>query len=640
MRFALVVVIGAALAGAGCKGGSAAKPAAHAGKAPPATCDAIGASVIRFGEVVEDAGSSAKGRMSSYAGFLELLVSFERASTDLEVELGGIHAADAETKKALERASAALTRAKEFARSERESVERHAREVAPLAKETQEAWAALRAACDAKKPTGDCAAVHAIVARYDKAETGVDHLKIIDDLAAVRTSPALTRTRDRAVSASRTVQAAISARTEATAALPRRWAVVQKDVEGAMDAVAQRCPVTHVDSTPRFTAADRPDPRKLTVLVKVRPPAKVEQTFADLAAHTEDEDEKAFYEARAKGAFGSGFLVVRGGEALVITNRHVVDLGDRAALELADGTQLGNADIVFTDPTRDVAILRPAQKVPVTHGFAFAATPAKDQQVVIATGFPGLVGRPAYQTTRGYVSNESLRLDEGATKLTYVQHTAPIDPGSSGGPLTDEKGHVLGVNTLKVTNREAVGLAVPSTAILETLRRSDAMEHHRGSVAHRREGARLACLAFVAELAAKEPRLTVLEPMISNLLTGAEGLEAAAALEGDETFDRVWQADSVRAMRIATLVRVRAIVLSGGGPSVLETCNDANPDDLASILTAPQVRYKIRLATFDTREMAVRFEQGHWKLAAFDVSAHATKEPPKRKTPTAPKRKR
>ena len=126
--------------------------------------------------------------------------------------------------------------------------------------------------------------------------------------------------------------------------------------------------------------------------------------------------------------------------------------------------------------------------------------------------------------------------------------------------------------------------------------------------------------------------------MISNLLTGAEGLEAAAALEGDETFDRIWQADSVRAMRIATLVRVRAVVLAGGGPSVLETCNEANADDTASILTASQVRFKIRLATFDTRELAVRFEQGHWKLSAFDVSTHAP--PPKKKTPTPPKRRR
>src|SRR5690606_28710859 len=147
--------------------------------------------------------------------------------------------------------------------------------------------------------------------------------------------------------------------------------------------------------------------------------------------------------------------------------------------------------------------------------------PARDQQVVIATGFPGMIGRPSYQTTRGYVSNESFRLEEDASRpLTYVQHTAPIDPGSSGGPLTDEGGHVLGVNTMKVTNREAVGLAVPASAILATIRRADDLAVRSSSVERRREAARLACLSFVAELASEAPRMSVLEPMISNELVG------------------------------------------------------------------------------------------------------------------------
>ena len=98
----------------------------------------------------------------------------------------------------------------------------------------------------------------------------------------------------------------------------------------------------------------------------------------------------------------------------------------------------------------------------MNEGFALAATPAKDQQTVVATGFPGIIGKPSYQTTKGYVSNESFLLDDGTRPLMYVQHTAPIDPGSSGGPLTDESGKVLGVNTLKITGREAVGLAVQS----------------------------------------------------------------------------------------------------------------------------------------------------------------------------------
>lgn len=243
---------------------------------------------------------------------------------------------------------------------------------------------------------------------------------------------------------------------------------------------------------------------------------------------------------------------------------------------------------------------------------------------MVATGFPGMAGKPSYQTTRGYVSNESFRLDESARPLVYVQHTAPIDPGSSGGPLTDERGYVLGVNTLKVTNREAVALAVPSESILETLRRSDSVESKRSSAPQRREGARLACLAFVAELAARKPRMAVVETMISNNLTGTEGLEAAMAID-DEEFGKIWQHDSVRAMRLATLVRISRVIGQAGGANAMETCNDANPDDLKDILTAEEVRFHVWLSNWDAREVSFKWEQGHWKLAQLDL--HAAQAP-------------
>jgi serine protease Do len=314
----------------------------------------------------------------------------------------------------------------------------------------------------------------------------------------------------------------------------------------------------------------------------------------------------------------------------VVTNRHVVELGDRAALALADGTSLGTAEVVYANPTHDVAVLRPASRLGVSAGFAFARAPAKDQQTVIATGFPGMVGRPSYQTTRGYVSNESFRLDDGTRPLTYVQHTAPIDPGSSGGPLTDESGRVLGVNTMKVTGREAVGLAVPSAYVLETLRTADLVESQRASRAHRLNAARLACLGFVGELGAAEARPIVLEQMVSNQLVGREGLDDAMALGGEEDFENLWNNDSVRAMRIAALVRIRGTMLSGGGPSPLETCEEVARTSGGDV---PEVvDYRVRLANFETRELSVRWEQGRFKV-------DGVREPGARPSPKAAPKK-
>jgi hypothetical protein len=197
------------------------------------------------------------------------------------------------------------------------------------------------------------------------------------------------------------------------------------------------------------------------------------------------------------------------------------------------------------------------------------------------------------------------------------------------------------VNTLKVTNREGVGLAVPAPSILEVIRRSDQTESKKANALYRRETARLACLAFVGELATKKPRLSLLENMISNQMTSSEGLVSAMGIE-DETFGQIWQADTVRAMRIATLFRIQAAVGSAGGASPLETCSDVNPDDMKDILSADEVRYRMRLANWDTREVAFRWEQGHWKLGRMDLrfakaATPAPAKPAKPITPPKPK---
>lgn len=624
--FAAALALGALTTGcAGAGGKGAASPSAS-----NATCSALGVHVSRFAEVLDDADESGKARRASYAGVLEMLLSFERASGDLEAQIATMRSDDPAMRDVLKRAGTALEHANEFAKTEREHIEQQTVSMGPLAKEGDVAYRELRAACDGKRAPRECVAVNDTVRRIESGPYASQILGA-EELAAMRiTSSGVARARDRAVAATRALAQSVEAQTANMAALGKKWAVIQKSVGSALESYGAQCKDTpRSPAAARFIADARPDPRKLTLLVRVKPPAGIDDTFEELADQAKDDETRAFYHARARGAFGSGFVVVRptpggGSEALVITNRHVVELADRASLELADGTSLGPAEIVYTDSLHDVAVLRPSKKLPFDKGFAFATVAAKDQQGVIATGFPGMGGRPSYQTTRGYVSNESFRLDESARPLVYVQHTAPIDPGSSGGPLTDERGYVLGVNTLKVNNREAVALAVPSESILETIRRSDSAESKRSSASYRRQSARLACLSLVAELASKKPRMLRLETMISNNLTSTEGLEAAMAID-DEQFGQIWENDSVRAMRIATLVRLGAVLGAAGGTSALETCSDANADDLREILSADEVRYRVRLANREMREIAFRWEQGHWKLARIDL--HAASRP-------------
>lgn len=613
------------LGAVGCGGSSS-------GAKPPTTgaasaCGAITARLASFGEVLETTSISAKGRVTSYAGLLELLLNFEGAATELDRDLTAMGAKDSSLEPRLRETHGALDRAAKFAVVERESIEKRARALAPLAKETQQAWMVLRSTCEGKKGPPECGGVRDALAKFDAAESHSDHDKAVSDLLGLKlTTPALAKSRDRAVAASKAVQAATKTQAEQATPMPKRWTELQRDLDKAIDGLLTQCKGAPPEVAPPLVSAKSPDPRKLTVLVHVKPPAGVERSLLSLALSSHDADEREFYKARAEGAFGSGFFILRktdkGSELLVVTNRHVVELGDRATLELADGTALGPADILYSSPTYDLAVLRPVGKLSqITEGFSFSKTHAKDQQTVIATGFPGIVGRPSYQTTRGYVSNESFRLDDGARPIYYVQHTAPIDPGSSGGPLTDEAGDVLGVNTLKVTGREAVGLAVPSRYVVDTLRVASGVEARYSSKDVRKREARLACLAFLGEIASSDPRMLVLEQMISNRLTGAEGLDAASALAGEEGFEHLWNMDSVRAMRIAVLVKLRAHLALGGGPSVLETCDDSQ-------LERPDlVKFHIRLSTFEPRDLGVRFEHGRFKIDGIAMATAPSRRP-------------
>jgi hypothetical protein len=131
--------------------------------------------------------------------------------------------------------------------------------------------------------------------------------------------------------------------------------------------------------------------------------------------------------------------------------------------------------------------------------------------------------------------------------------------------------------------------------------------------------------------------------MISNELTGELGLQASGALGDDPEFARMWENDSVRAMRIATLLRVSASIAQAGGASPLDTCSDVVADDKDS------VRFRIRLANWETRTLAVRVEHGHWKIAQIDLPAGfapkaaparpAKPAPPKNVPPNPPKKK-
>jgi S1-C subfamily serine protease len=157
------------------------------------------------------------------------------------------------------------------------------------------------------------------------------------------------------------------------------------------------------------------------------------------------------------GGQGSGVLITPDGYAL--TNDHVAGSAEELQVALPDGRTLG-ARLVGRDPATDLALLR-------VEGSAlpFARLDAQHVphpgQLAIAIGNP--LGFES-TVTAGIVSatGRSLRGTHGRLIESVIQHTAPLNPGNSGGPLLDSLGAVIGVNTAIIAFAQGIGFAIPA----------------------------------------------------------------------------------------------------------------------------------------------------------------------------------
>ncbi len=200
-------------------------------------------------------------------------------------------------------------------------------------------------------------------------------------------------------------------------------------------------------------------------------------------------DESRMLTAYAKGTFGSGVLTEHNGKRYVLTNRHVVGYASHVTLtfELHERTiTLPHCPIVSISEEYDLALIEPSSQDPTLIPLSFATAQAEEGANITAAGFPGLAGKASWQMTRGTISNSALYIEEKGQ--TYIQHTAAIDPGSSGGPLLIKRNgryEVIGINTLKDFGRDQVGVAIPVAAAEKYIMSQDtASQKQTDSKAH------------------------------------------------------------------------------------------------------------------------------------------------------------
>ncbi len=154
---------------------------------------------------------------------------------------------------------------------------------------------------------------------------------------------------------------------------------------------------------------------------------------------------------------GSGVLIAPDG--YLLTNSHVLQGSKEARVALTDGRQLP-ARRIGDDPATDLALVR-VQDTGLPYAEIHAGGPPRPGQLAVAIGNP--LGFQSTVST-GVVSalGRSLRGRDGRLIESVIQHTAPLNPGSSGGPLVDSQGRVIGINTAIIPMAQGIGFAIPA----------------------------------------------------------------------------------------------------------------------------------------------------------------------------------
>jgi len=150
-------------------------------------------------------------------------------------------------------------------------------------------------------------------------------------------------------------------------------------------------------------------------------------------------------------AQGTGFLVSADG--VIVTNYHVIENGNLAIVKFPDDTAFPVDGVLASDKVRDLAIIK-------IHGRAFRTLELGDSDDIQVGEEVVAIGNPL--SLESTVSNGIISGVRTSKELgKFLQTTAPISPGSSGGPLFNMRGEVVGINTLYLEGGENLNFAIP-----------------------------------------------------------------------------------------------------------------------------------------------------------------------------------
>lgn len=297
--------------------------------------------------------------------------------------------------------------------------------------------------------------------------------------------------------------------------------------------------------------------RLLLVLFALLAPIMARADTQDIAAASRSVVRVALVATDGDSAYfvghGSGVMVAPG---RVLTNAHVVEL-TRSEPNIvigiipAEGTKSYGGKVIAFSPGNDLALIAvEPNNVPVA---TFYASTAQDGQQVTAIGYPGSVDRAQGMSLEDIIhpmapvrTNGTVSTGRASKQFDTILHTAPLASGNSGGPLVDDCGRVLGLNSfgsISDGNDAEFGFAISDREIASFLRQAGvqvqrSIEQCRSlaeidaaqKIADEQARAQAAAQAGEQALAAREKALAEREQSQQDVIARRENMMAIAAV--------------------------------------------------------------------------------------------------------------
>ncbi len=158
---------------------------------------------------------------------------------------------------------------------------------------------------------------------------------------------------------------------------------------------------------------------------------------------------------------GSGFFVSPDG--VIVTNHHVIDGARELRARLTDGRELEIVGVIGTDAEHDLALVKvDGEALPALELGSAAGLREGDRVAVIGSplGLAGSISEGIFSASRDVMMGRA---------GPWLQITAAISPGSSGSPVLDAEGRVVGVAVATMLGGQSVNVAAPARFVAELL---------------------------------------------------------------------------------------------------------------------------------------------------------------------------